>query len=154
MTEREEWRERMRARIAAKAATVEQPSAAMDAETRAIIEDAKARRKEPKSAKSYDDPSSWQGRGYKAAEQRKQLTQEEWKTRQADGIRRHHAQRREALIAAGERACNVCGETKPLSSFRMRSTGEGRETWYPYCRPCESELSNTRWKRAHGRDEA
>ena len=151
MTEREQWRERMRARLAAKAAPVA-PAAVIDGETAAALAASSTRR--APEYKSYADPSNWHGRGVKGVESSRRarsesqgLTKEEWQRRQIEGVRRRRSQQREALIAAGERACTVCGVIKPLDQFRPRCTDPKALSWYPCCRPCESRQGVERQRR-------
>lgn len=155
MTEREQWRERMRARLAAKAAPAPQP-AAIDGETSAAL--AAARGRTAPEYKSYANPDNWHGRGAKGVEASRRarseslgLSREEWKRRQTEGARRRNSQRREALIAAGERACTVCGVTKPLDRFRPRCTDPAAPSWYPCCRECESRQTAERQRRKGSR---
>jgi len=155
VTEREQWRERMRARLAAKAAPVA-PAAVIDGETAAALAASSTRR--APEYKSYADPTNWHGRGVKGVESSRRaraesqgLTKEEWQRRQIEGVRRRRSQQREALIAAGERACTVCGVIKPLDQFRPRCTDPEALSWYPYCRECESRRGVERQQRRGGK---
>lgn len=152
MTEREQWRERMRARIRKQEAAATSSGAAIDGETAAVIAAASTRR--APEYKSYANPDNWGGRGVKGVEASRRarsesqgLTREEWKRRQLEGVRRRNSQLREAIIAAGERACTDCGVTKPLEEFRPRCTDPEALSWYPYCRECESRRGVERQRR-------
>lgn len=155
MTEREQWRERMRARLAAKAAPAA-ATAAIDGETAALL--AMASKRTAPEYKSYADPENWHGRGMKGVEasrrkrsESQELTPEEWKRRQLEGVRRRNSRLRAELIAAGERACTDCGATKPLDQFRPRCTDPEALSWYPYCRECESRRGVERQQRRGGK---
>lgn len=58
--------------------------------------------------------------------------------------RREHARRQlQAVEAAGERACAMCGETLPLHQFGTRRAESGGVTYQSYCRRCHAQYKRT-----------
>lgn len=115
------WRERFRKRLQPQA-----ESAEMDPEVAELIAISAAR---PRPAtKSYVHTRDWQ----KAANQ--------GRARRAERLAEVRAQ----ILAAGQKTCNCCGTTQPLSEYGVRRR-LGVETLKGVCRTCDAAQQRERY---------
>lgn len=148
MSEREAYRERLRARLRKRDAEVVKAQEEVAAEAAALIERAAARQRP--AGKSYDNILDWQGKasqGGKATHAaRRQRTETGTGLSAAEGTRAYHQRLHEELVARGEKACPACGEVKRLEAFERKALPSGRMGWQGYCRECSRLKARRRYE--------
>lgn len=148
MSEREAYRERLRARLRKRDAEVVKAQEEVAAEAAALIERAAARQKP--AGKSYDNILDWQGKasqGGKATHAaRVRRTEKGTGLSAAEGTRAYHQRLHEELVARGEKACPACGEVKALAAFERKALPSGRMGWQGYCRECSRLKARRRYE--------